>query len=431
METGRRILLSRFLTRSGDQAWDFAIPLLLMELFPAHMRMAFLYFFTVKIGSVLLMPYMGRLIDRRSRIESIRLGIGIQAGSVTGTLIIMYFLARIFDPSVFTISGTTLYCSLLILGLLSNLGTNIMDISVANDLVPATLHSSKLPAFNSRLRQLDLLTEVLSTVVAGLLLLISPNEFQLLGFFIIGGWNLISFYPEFFLLRKILDSHPNLNVKQFVPSGLKATLVQKLRAGWGEFTKLPVSGAMLAYAILWLSVLSPHGVLLTAFLKGGWKLSEPAIGTFRSLGAVFGLGATVIYPILRNKLTVPTAARHFLVFQALMLLLSLFSFYEDSQSSQYIFLIAILFSRIGLYGFGLAEMELRQTLIPEALRGEINGVGSALNSFATLVIFSLGLIFSSPENFKYLVLVSTLAVIMSAIYFSFFVLHNIARTKKS
>ena len=414
MKFENKILLSRLMTRSGDQAWDFAVPLVLMNIFPQQMRLAFFYFFALKLGTVLLMPPVGRVIDKKSRKTSLKIGIGIQVTGVLISSVIIFSLSQIHSGNIFLP-----YTMLVLAGLFSAIGTNIMDIAVANDLVPKVLSPHSLPAFNSRLRQLDLLTEVLSPVAAGSLMLITSYKLPQFGFFLIALWNLISFYPEYILLNQIIRSNRELNEKDFIPSNIKSGIWEKITTGWQDFKKLSVSRAILTYAILWLSVLSPHGVLLTAFLKGGWALSEPVIGTFRGLGAVFGLISTLLYPWLRKKNSLALTSRNFLLFQALMVTLSLLLFLESSQASKMLFLGTVLLSRIGLYGFSLGEMELRQKLIPENLRGEINGVASSLNSLATLIIFSLGLIFSTPDNFKYLVVVSVVAVVIASVYFSF------------
>ncbi len=102
-----------------------------------------------------------------------------------------------------------------------------MDIAIANDLVPSSLKPDELSHFNSRLRQVDLFTEVTSPVIVGILLLL--NQPMLLGFYVVALWNVISFFQE--------------------PVALVAT----------------------AYAFRWLSVLSPHGVLLAFARVGYWK----------------------------------------------------------------------------------------------------------------------------------------------------------------
>ncbi|MBK8201297.1 MAG: hypothetical protein IPK68_02845 [Bdellovibrionales bacterium] len=88
-------------------------------------------------------------------------------------------------------------------------------------------------------------------------------------------------------------------------------MFSQIKNGWTSFFREPVSQVVLAYALLWLSVLSPHGVLLTAYLKDGWKLPELTIGIFRGLGAVFGLLATVLFPILVKNMSVNRASFYF------------------------------------------------------------------------------------------------------------------------
>lgn len=416
MQTENKILLSRFMTRFGDQAWDFAVPLVLIELFPTNMRIAFIYFFTIKLGSVVLMPYVGRMIDKYPRRISLVFGIGIQAFAVLFTSVCIYFLQSL-SISVF---HSFFFYFLLFLGLISTLGANIMDIAVANDLVPTALPSERLPHFNSRLRQLDLATEVTSPILAGALLIITYANYNLFGFYLIAIWNILSFIPEYALLNQILHQHPQLNLKKIVPPNMRSGLIQRIASGWGTFIQQPTSFSIIAYSFLWLSVLSPHGVLLTAFLKGGWSLPEPIIGSFRAAGAILGLSATLLFPKLHKKFGLVKVSKLFILFQAGMIILAAISFLMEGISGKLFFLVFILLSRIGLYGFGLGETELRQRLIPESLRGEINGVGTSLNSLATLIIFGLGIIFSTPAQFQNLVLISSGAVVFAAMIFTLF-----------
>ncbi len=70
-----RILLGRFLTRSGDQAWDFAVPVVLLKVFPDQLRIAVLYYFLARLLNVLLLPKMTSLIDRLNRLTAAMLGL--------------------------------------------------------------------------------------------------------------------------------------------------------------------------------------------------------------------------------------------------------------------------------------------------------------------------------------------------------------------
>lgn len=147
---------------------------------------------------------------------------------------------------------------------------------------------TELSKFNSRFRQVDLLTEVGAPVVAGLLLAISDFGLPLSGFALIALWNLVSFFPEFAILQSVFKERPELKEKPVSTSAdLKKSFLEKVSKGWSEFFRQPIAAVMIAYALLWLSVLSPHGVLLTGFLKDGWQVPEWMIGLFRGSGAFF------------------------------------------------------------------------------------------------------------------------------------------------
>jgi iron-regulated transporter 1 len=193
-------------------------------------------------------------------------------------------------------------------------------------------------------------------------------------------------------------------------------LIVRTLHGWREFWKHPSALVMLAYAFLWLSALSPHGVLLTSFLKGGWNISEFYLGLFRGLGALFGLLATLIYPRLEAQLGVALSGLTFIGLQALTLIIAV-PFFASKSFGGLVFLSLILVSRIGLYGFSLAEMEIRQRTIALGQRGQINGVASSLTSFATLILFGMGTLVGSHEDFKFLFLLSIIAVSTGACTF--------------
>jgi solute carrier family 40 (iron-regulated transporter), member 1 len=399
-----RLLLGRLLTRSGDQAWDFAVPIVLLKLFPDQLRIAALYFFLAKLLNVLLLPRMASLIDRLNRLTAARIGVVLQLiGVLLGT-------AAIITLSVFTegewyggsVIPITTFAVLVVGGVLSSLGSGFMDIAIANDLVPSSLKAEDLSKFNSRLRQTDLFTEVTSPVIAGLLLLLDHP--LLLGFYVVALWNVVSFFPELGLIRSVLKDRPELLQKTAsAPEQTKRSLLQKLTAGWHSFFKEPVALAAIAYAFLWLSVLSPHGVLLAGYLKDGWHLPEWAIGTFRGAGAVFGLLATIIFPWAERRWGLLNASRNFIVYQTATLMVALGFFLSGGVTGQIGFLVFILLSRIGLYGFSLGEMQIRQVGISPNVRGEVNGFASALTGIATLGLYGAGTLLPSTEDFNVLI----------------------------
>lgn len=410
------MLLGRFLTRSGDQAWDFAVPLMLLKIFPDQIRVAALYYFLSKLLNVLLLPKMASLIDRMNRIKTAYVGIFLQLIGVLAGALAIFILSSLNTGEYHwgQVLPIATFAALVLSGVLSQLGSSFMDIAIANDLVPSSLNANELTHFNSRLRQVDLFAEVTSPVIAGLLLLIDKPMH--LGFYFVVLWNVISFFPELGLLSSVFRSRPELIEKKVLAlEQTKKTLLQKLTGGWEAFFKEPVALAVLAYAFLWLSVLSPHGVLLAGFLKDGWKMPEWMIGTFRGAGAFFGLLATFIFPWAVKRWGLLKATRNFILYQAAVLITALAFFYVKGPAGQMLFLILILFSRIGLYGFSLGEMEIRQIGIRADARGKINGFASALTGIATLFLYAGGALLPETADFEYLIIISVTFVVVGAI----------------
>lgn len=418
----RKLLLGRLLTRSGDQAWDFVVPLTLLKIFPDQLRIAAFYYFLVKLINVLILPKVSSLIDRMNRQKTANLGIFLQlAGVLVGATAITHLsLLNSAEPSLGISTSYFTFAILVGGGLLSSTGSSFMDIAISSDLVPSSLHQDELSWFNSRLQQVDLFTEVTAPVLAGLLLLIDQPTL-LTGFFLVALWNVLSFFPELGLLRSIFHERPDLKAEKIITApDTRESILHKLTHGWKTFFKEPVAPVAIAYACLWLSVLSPHGVLLSGFLKDAWKLPEWAIGAFRGTGAFFGLAATVIFPLVVKKKGLQKATQNLVVFQSLALLAGLICFFANGSIwGQVGFLVAILISRIGLYGFSLGEMQIRQTTIAPAIRGQVNGFASALNGVATLLLFGAGALIPKTSDFQYLVIGSVGFVCIGAMIYSY------------
>lgn len=414
----RRILLSRLLTRSGDQAWDFAVPMTLVVIVPGGLRATALYFLAVRLSHVLLAPRIGSLIDRWQRLRCAAVGIGAQTFATLAGLGIVVSLSHATQGTESSRLSAALLVLLIGTGVISSLGSLIMDIAVANDIIPTAIAPEHLSAVNSRLRQIDLATEVGAPILTGVLLALSTAASPLLGFTIVACWNVVSFLPEYGLIRSVVLGHPGLRTKPLnATKSVPAPLSRRLTAGWRDFIRQPIMPAVVAYALLWLSVLSPHGVLLSAFLKDGWNMPEVTIGVFRGLGAVFGLASTFFFPMLERRLGLVPASRLLIIFQAMMVCLSAFAF-GGSEGHQMAFLALILLSRIGLYGFSIGETQIRQLGIAEAERGRVNGFASAVTSIATLGLYGAGAIFSTPAEFEILVRASATVVTLAAVIFS-------------
>ena len=413
-----KILLSRFLTRFGDQAWDFAVPLVLIHIFPGKIQVIALVYLVSKLAQILIGPSIARKIDNEKRITIYKLGIGSQ----TVAMILIWFILILLlqgqtEQSPFSIiqyAGILFF--LASFTAISNLGSSLMDISVGFDLAVDVLPEDQLTEFNSRLKRLDLFTEVTAPIFTGLIFSYFSYKSEFLGFSFIALLNLLTFIPEFYLL-KTTQYAISYKEKITVPKN-SVNFISNFIESIKQLKNKPYALVIISYAFLWLSVLSPHGVLLTSFLKDGAKASELTIGLFRGAGALFGLLPTFFFLKIKNKIGLVQTSKYFVTFQFICVMLSTLSFFFINDI--YPFLIFILFSRIGLYGFSIGETELRQSLIPKDKRGEINGIANSVTSMASLALFIAASLIGDTANFGYMIIFSTLSVLISLILFTKF-----------
>ncbi len=157
--------------------------------------------------------------------------------------------------------------------------------------------------------------------------------------------------------------------------------------------------------------------MLAGYLKDQMLLPEAEIGLFRGLGAMFGLISTFSFPFFVKKVGLIKSSKVHLAFQGVTLIVGIIAFSVHEPYAAYIFLACILLSRIGLYGFSNGEFELRQRLIPESKRGELNSLSHLMTTLATLVLFALGSLLPNTEDFKYLVYASLAAVLAANLVF--------------
>ena len=411
----RKLLLGRLLTRSGDQAWDFVIPFALLHVFPGRLQIAAFYYLIIKIGTFLLTTSAGKWMDSSQRGTVVRAGVWIQFFAVLGGMASFWYLDQaVHHGSSFAdLSVVGLFAILCLFGTFASIGSIITDIAVGNDLAPAMVSSDRLTWFNSWLRRIDLGTEVGAPILAGVIYAQESSQIHLVGLLLIALWNLISFVPEYLLLKNVVD---NSQLQKQITTSTQ-TWKDLLQVDFRQAITNPIFPLIFSYALLWLSVLSPHGVLLAGYLKDQMSMPESEIGLFRGLGALFGLISTISFPYLVGKIGLIKSSKSHLAFQGVTLVIGIIAFYVNHSFAIYIFLGCILLSRIGLYGFSNGEFELRQRLIPEAKRGELNSLSHLMTTLATLVLFAAGSLLPDTADFKYLVYGSLAAVIAANVVF--------------
>ena len=262
------------------------------------------------------------------------------------------------------------------------------------------------------------------------------------GFVVVGILNALSFLPQLSLLLEIyaartekLQPLPAEQVQR------KANpLVAKVEAwkAWGSHPS-GIQFLSISYAMLYLTVLSPNGALLTAYLmqRGvtSWQLS-----LLRGAGAILGVLGVMAHPILSRLIGSRPAEAFSVTWLAGSVMLALVAFREAPQApglgpALLIFMVAICVARAGLYSFELAVLNTEQELADARHRSAIGSVDTALVSIATLMMYGSGLILDKPAQFHILITCSVCFVTMAAVIYWLWVLlfhshgHRHAATK--
>lgn len=139
------------------------------------------------------------------------------------------------------------------------------------------------------------------------------------------------------------------------------------------------------------------------------------MGLFRGTGAVFGVLSTFLFRPVMQRTNLVTASIAFIWTEAGGLLLALIMFLLDTHPTVYMFMIFILISRVGLYGFCIGEVQVAQLGIRADQRGAVNSIESSLTSAATMIVYLFGAVLYQLENFRWLVLISTTCVTAGAV----------------
>ena len=162
---------------------------------------------------------------------------------------------------------------------------------------------------------------------------------------------------------------------------------------------------------------------MIAFLSQYSSFSTPLIAGLRAIAVLIGILATFVSPRLIRWIGPIRSGIWFLSWQTSLLIPVVISlFIPMSTTLQGGLLVGFVsLSRLGLWGFDLSEQYLVQEEIDASQRGEFSTTEAALQNMFDLLQFMSTIIFSSPEMFKWPVLMSCISVGTSLGVYALFV----------
>lgn len=346
----------------------------------------------------------------------------------------------------------------------------------------------KLALMNATVRRIDLSTNVVSPLVAGLIMSFlsfsKSIDGTVLSAIFFAVWNIMSLIAEYSLLSSVYNNVPGLekskierNIekkKSNVFVKMKKS-VKNIHKGWlVYFRQGIVLMPSLSLSLLFLTVLSFDGITI-GFAKSQ-KLSEFLISLIQAVGSLSGILGTLAYPLFHNKLKINLQLIGVIgsVFQLIFLFICLVSiwlpgspfiladklfstridkcslnqslllnstsfsvdpssnlkskFFESPclvYTSILVLLGAMALSRFGLWITDLVIHQIIQESVDEKERGVIGGVQSSINRIFDLLKFIFVIIFSDVTQYGYLVIISVVGVIFSFILYTVYAIREV------
>ena len=192
------------------------------------------------------------------------------------------------------------------------------------------------------------------------------------------------------------------------------------------YARHPVFLPSFALALLYLTVLSFNGQLITYLLSPPHALPSATIGILRGFSACAELSATWLAPVLMSRIGPMRSGIWFLNSQFICVSLACtFLFLPNSQQRNVLsttgLLAAVISSRIGLWGFDLSAQSLIQSEVEPHLRGSFSSTEFAFQNFFEMLSFASTVVFAEPQDFQWPALVSAIAVGTAAALYAWFV----------
>ena len=174
-------------------------------------------------------------------------------------------------------------------------------------------------------------------------------------------------------------------------------------------------------ALLYLTVLSFAGQMVTYLLSSGFNSFHVAAA--RTVSVAFEISATWLAPFVMARIGPVRSGIWFLNWQMLCLAagVALFWVVKSPILAASGLVMGTILSRIGLWGFDLSAQVIVQEEVEADHRGSFSAIEASLQNGFELLSYASTVYFSRPEQFRWPVLISIIAVYAAGITYASFV----------
>lgn len=336
-----RLYSAHAITTWGDRMWAFAVALFLIKMSSNFdLRLTAIFGLVCSFAAIIFGASIGKWIDHTPRFTAATKALVIQNSSVvmcaTVVCIMMNYLNDLKKNEnqwIFQISQI----SVIIFGAVAYLAGMASNICISKDwvVVIAKGDREKLASFNAVCRRIDLTTKICSPLIVGCIM---AQMSDFIASVFIAVWNVVSMMLEYYLLRSIYKSTPELAIKHLndpekdtahplvtdassnvrnedvvesfqdvelerPPDNLCSRIKKHMADfgnAWTTYFKHPIFPAGLGLACLYMTVLAFDGITIGYAYSQG--VTEAILGALGGAGAIVGIVSTLFYPVLRKKI---------------------------------------------------------------------------------------------------------------------------------
>lgn len=430
--------------------WEFSVGLYMIRIWPGSLLFTAIYGVVESSSVAVFGPMVGSLVDKLTYLQVLGLWLLIQSLSfiIAGASVTALLLYDDLKATSFPI-----FSALVVLtnvsGALAALSTLAGTILIEREWV-VVISSGHPPGvltgINSVVRRIDLSCKLLAPVFSGLLISFVSAQASAAA---LALWNIASVGVEYWLFVSVYNGVPALAesgrlraagaTAAMLPSSSSSEVVAPAPAeeaaldwrvrmkqqlsilpcweSWVVYVRQDVALPGVALAFLYFTVLS-FGTLMTATLD--WKgIPAYVISLARGFSAVVGIGATLLYPVVHSWVSTLRTGLWSIWMQWCCLLACVASIWAGSDvASAWLLMAGVAASRLGLWMFDLAVMQLMQDGVPEHERCVVGGVQNSLQSVFDLLTYIMGIIISDPRDFSQLIVLSFFLVTCAAVMYT-------------
>eukprot|EP00039_Didymoeca_costata_P025502 m.13624 g.13624 ORF g.13624 m.13624 type:complete len:442 (-) comp4887_c0_seq1:85-1410(-) len=393
------------LRSAGDRSWAFIVPVILTNAYPNSLAPTACLMAFQCLSSMLLSPGVSELFmvlgDNKnfSRRNTFILLMSVENIAVILGGAFLLSLGQISTNPIYTLT----YWIAVFFMCMDAVISGVLTVVVEKDWVVLAA-KSQLTTANGWIARLDLGTSVLSYTVMGRLLQTWHPKVLLC---VLGVWHILVALGISFSVTKLFQIIPKLESQSDKATKDTGFSIQAFKQGWHDFSQLPpyVQKVMVAYCLLYFTVMSPSG-MLTAWLtsKG---VSTTTSAQFWAAAQLGGFVGTMIPQYLIPKIGCFSAALGTLAVQTAFVDLAVSGVMTGAA---YTVIASISLSRVGLWSFDLCEREIVQENTTDISRALMLNCEKAVASAAYLAVLILSMVLSEKEDFWVIAFSSGVAV---------------------